>query len=624
VHRHSLLRVALCILAAGFAIGSSGCAPGVENSAPQCHYQQCVPVPAPLAAGLNASIFLDWPAVANAASYNVYYSTSTGVAPFAVEAPALGAVQPLGAPPPGPAKMPATQPTLTLTGLSPTTQYFAVVTAVDATSHVESSPSPQLTATTQVTGTADTTFGTSGFATMAGDGGSQDTGTAAATDSLGRVIVVGNSLDAGGTQHLAVWRFNVDGSADASFGTGGAVFPAPAVSGGTQDQGNAVTIDSQGRIVVAGASTAPEEVAGLGATSAMFMALWRFLPDGTLDPSFSSGGVVTAIGAATTTGTPGFSTSDEGNAVAIDSQGKIIVAGGSAVELGGGASGGYLALWRFNPDGSPDSSFTDGTCQVGGINAGGTRSGAVGGCIALTDTVPAPGTSGDIGMSVAMDGNGRIVAAGISGSIGGQNMTVWRFNADGSPDSSFGGAATGFLSSGPLTSATGAAGGTGFESANAVTLDGQGRIVVTGSSSAASQQMVIWRLDANGVPDSTFTDSACLVSGVVGGCVLGATGSSPDTGLATAIDSQGNIVVAGTSNGPSLTIWRYAPSGVGDPTWGGAGVINFPTAPAGTTGLSGSTVGLALDFAGRMVVGTSYGPTATPPFGEVGATRITP
>ena len=75
--------------------------------------------------------------------------------------------------------------------------------------------------------------------------------------------------------------------------------------------GVSITIDPSGRILVAGSST---NTAGFAN-----MAIWRYLPDGTLDPSFGPDGNGIAI--------QSMSIDQEGRSIAIDPSGRILVTG---------------------------------------------------------------------------------------------------------------------------------------------------------------------------------------------------------------------------------------------------------------------------------------------------------
>ncbi len=145
-------------------------------------------------------------------------------------------------------------------------------------------------------------------------------------------------------------------------------------------------IQSDGKIVVAGSQL------GSG------FVLLRFNPDGSLDQSFGTAGVVRTT----------LSTSDLATSIAIQKDGKILLAG---------RSNGDFALLRFTSSGSPDTSFGN--------------SGAV-----TTDLAPLLGaaTSNDQANEVAVRTDGKIYLAGITDARGTNDFAVVRYNADGSLD----------------------------------------------------------------------------------------------------------------------------------------------------------------------------------------------
>ena len=118
---------------------------------------------------------------------------------------------------------------------------------------------------------------------------------------------------------MAVWRFLPDGALDTSFGGLGFVSHEGAAGGGPGlgDEGYDLVVDGTGRILVTGA--------GVNASASRDMVTWRFLEDGSFDTSFNGQGWVTFDRAG---GNPG---SDYGRAIAIDGNGKIIVAGSADV-----------------------------------------------------------------------------------------------------------------------------------------------------------------------------------------------------------------------------------------------------------------------------------------------------
>jgi uncharacterized delta-60 repeat protein len=182
-------------------------------------------------------------------------------------------------------------------------------------------------------GAVDNTFGTLGLVTT-DFGGSVDRAFAMALQPDGKLVVAGDS-DA----NFALARYNSNGSLDPSFGAGGKVI----TTFGGIDQASAVTLQPDGKIVVAGQTDTGVSID---------FALARYMPDGSLDGAFGSGGRVTT----NFTGT----SDDLGSAVALQSDGKIVV---------GGASNGNFALARYTPGGILDTAF--GTAGTVTTNLGG-------------------------------------------------------------------------------------------------------------------------------------------------------------------------------------------------------------------------------------------------------------
>ena len=159
----------------------------------------------------------------------------------------------------------------------------------------------------------------------------------------------------------------------------------------------AVTIQPDGRIVVAGSLTKSFPNGWLHG-----FLRGPILADGQLDTSFGTGGIMTTDFGAGVWGTA--------SGVAMQSDGKIVVAGDIDVDKDE-----FLVI-RYNADGTLDSSF------------------GIGGEVA-TDF----GTGVSAGASsVALQSDGKIVAAGYDGYDTSGDFALARYNSDGSPDTSFG------------------------------------------------------------------------------------------------------------------------------------------------------------------------------------------
>ena len=318
-------------------------------------------------------------------------------------------------------------------------------------------------------------------------------------DNSGTIVIAATG-GSGTDWNIALARYNADGSLDTSFSGDGKL---TTTFGSRNDYGNAIALQADGRIIVAGSSLS---------TNSDF-ALLRYLADGTLDPSFGSGGgVITDIGAGSI---------DGGNGVALQADGRILVAGSSS-----NGSDEDVALARYNTDGSLDTSFsTDGklTAAIGGGD--------------------------DIAYAIAVQADGRIVVAGETFNGSDVDVFVMRFNADGTPDTAFG-------NGGRATTGV----GTGHDLARGVSLTADGRIVVAGSTWNGNQyDTMLLRYNGDGSLDPNFG---------TGGKVITPVSPAGDTGNAVAVQANGRIVVAGQayansqpySNG-DFSVIRYTGDG---------------------------------------------------------------
>ena len=293
------------------------------------------------------------------------------------------------------------------------------------------------------------------------------------------------------------------GSLDLTFGTNGVVSTAIGLYSG----GLSSALQSDGKIIVAGSSTSTSALSGE-------FGLVRYNNDGTLDASFGSGGkVIINFGSGV----------DAGNSVAIQSDGKIVMAGqsynGTNIDF---------ALLRCNTDGTLDNTF--------GTNG------------KLTTNF---GSSNDIANSVVIQLDGKIIAAGYTNSGAYDDFAIVRYNSDGTLDASFGVA-------GKVTTDY-----QGFsERAFSVVLQGDGKIVVGGFSGMSD--FFLTRYNTDGTLDSGFG---------TGGKVSTDFGNG-DNGNSLAIQSDGKIILAGVANNGNYNIFgiaRYNSDGSLDNTFGSGG-----------------------------------------------------
>jgi uncharacterized delta-60 repeat protein len=423
----------------------------------------------------------------------------------------------------------------------------------------------------QTSGTLDASFGTSGKATT--DFGIPAAARTLAVQADGNILVAGVAVVNGGTD-FALAHYDSSGTLDTSFGTGGKVttaFDFP----GNFDRVFTVVPQPDGKFVAVG-STVMNPFANF--------ALARFNANGTLDASFGTGGIVTT----------GFGVSAEATSAAVQADGKIVAAGFANLD---GAHD--FALVRYNSNGTLDASFgtggkvttaflsqgfseaqansvavqpdgrivAAGNAMVGGAfdfalaryNSNGTLDASFGtGGRVTTDFAGA----NDQAESVAVQPDGRIIAAGAAGLFinRGFDFALARYNSNGTLDTSFG-------TSGKVT--------TDFAGANdvpsepsAIALQGDGKIVVVGQTFVGGfSDFALVCFNSNGTLDASFG---------TGGKVTTNFASADDVPFSVAVQPDGNIVVAGgaTINGRAdFALARYV----------GGAVLSTPdidTAPA--------------------------------------------
>lgn len=248
-----------------------------------------------------------------------------------------------------------------------------------------------------------------------------------------------------------VGRLTSSGASDLTFGIAGIIqFDAGSIA----EELNAVAIDPQRRIVVAGIA---------GGTTSQSAAFARLLPSGDLDPGLSIR--LPPIG---TTNTAAF------NGVGIDVDNNIVLAGqgrylDSAIDI--------VAARRLD-DGSVDTTF--------GLQpqVGYTRFD-----VAASDQF---GTFGGFGPLETIYGIGDTYVSSQRGFAG----VVFRAQPNGVRDNGFG-----------LDGAVVFDPSTGDDRLNAMVQDSQNRIVAVGAAGAADQDFVITRLTSAGVTDTSFGSS---------------------------------------------------------------------------------------------------------------------
>lgn len=404
----------------------------------------------------------------------------------------------------------------------------------------------------------------------------------------GRILIAGSA--GGGT---AMIRYNADGSFDTAFGgnDNGMMFITAFIT--MPGFMNAIVMQPDGKIVLAGIQELMFRNLGIA----------RYNADGTPDTAFGTNGIIT---------TPIFNSDGGPGTVALTPDGKIAAAGffrnGSQYEF---------ALVRYNANGTPDTGFSgDGMSSApvsgtlmslghtlavqpdGAIIAAGyvTPTGGVGNADFAFMRVTADGTldntfdgdgklvtqvsstTHDIVNSLALQPDGKIIAAGWVRQFGGDDFALVRYAADGSLDPSFGGgiimadigeglaygrdavvqpdekilalaeayggySLVRYNANSTLDTQFGTSGKvvTPFNSSAAaprkILLQPDGKIVVAGTTGATNdQRTTIVRYNANGTLDTTFDGDGKLI-------VESIPGSFANTGVSAALGNDGKIVV---------------------------------------------------------------------------------
>lgn len=308
-------------------------------------------------------------------------------------------------------------------------------------------------------GALDPSFGDGGVVTV-DFGGSDDRAFALAVGPDGRAVLAGVS-DRSGSRDFALTRHNPDGSLDRTFGEDGlVVLPIRPL---TTDVARGVVLLPDGGILAAGVTY--DDTVSLRAHGDFMLA--RYTPAGRLDPGFGMGGVVT-----TTFGPESY---DEPYAVALQPDGRIVLGGVSNTGGGVGTLFGAdnLALARYLPNGLLDPSFGNGGKVA--VDAG-----------AMQEQLRA----------LALDPQGRIVAAGLVNGERGGDLLLARFEPDGALDSRFGATRPGLT----ITDR-----GTGREGLHAVALEPGGKIVAGGNIAPRTHtDLAVVRYDPTGHVDPSF------------------------------------------------------------------------------------------------------------------------
>lgn len=347
----------------------------------------------------------------------------------------------------------------------------------------------------------------------------------------GRIVMVG------GGYAFAVARALPDGQLDSTFAGRGYLRIMP---GGYPVAGNALALQSDGKIVVAG-------TAGSGQNSQIAVA--RLTMGGRLDSTFSGDGILqTAVAAGW----------NQITGVAIQPDGKILMTGDTDFyDILHQVTYTSFMVARLNPNGTFDSSF-----GTGGVSA------------------PYIATF-VVSRGMALQPDGRIVIVGQAVQSNQTHILLARYTGTGALDTSFGG--TGIVMTGTISDGM----------ANAVRLQPDGKVLVAGQGQLAiDDDYLLLRYNPNGTPDTSF-DGDGMVSTPISG--LGG-----DMAYTLDLLPNGRIVAAGRSLDNLKDVCSavcYNADGSLNAGFGSGGKVLF------NFGSPSDVVrGAAIDAAGRVVL----------------------
>lgn len=309
-------------------------------------------------------------------------------------------------------------------------------------------------------------------------------------DLDGKLIVSG-VIDVDGYCNTTVWRYNPDGTIDNSFGGVGHVSFANNSGGAGGSRGMGVVVDSDNNYLIVGHDNASNGTPD--------MLIWKVKNDGSLDDTFGDGSCFNGVGTGGAYGCVVFSNatglgdnSDKGLGIVQQPDGKIVVVGFSMKE---GVWESDMVIWRYNENGTLDETFGDGSCN-NGVGAGGNY-----GCSIHNSA--AGGDDCDRGWGVVLDGEKLVVVGQSGGPDGYSDMAVWRYNSDGTLDTSFN-------SVGYVTHHNASGGNTGDRASSIIVLD-DGKYLIGGSSTVTISltNAVLWKYNSDGTMDETFGDGSC-------------------------------------------------------------------------------------------------------------------
>jgi uncharacterized delta-60 repeat protein len=295
-------------------------------------------------------------------------------------------------------------------------------------------------------------------------------------DSL--IVVAGDFNNPSFNLDYLLLRLNPSGTYDTSFGNGGIVTTGFAPN--SIDETKALALQPDGKIVIAGVTANPDRD----------VALLRFNFDGSIDTTFGiNGKVFTDIN----------NENQQANAIALQPDGKIIVAGFSFTI----ATGNDLAVFRYHPNGALDTSFGVNGIAIPGINA-----------------------DDDAGLALSLQNDGKIVIAGYTYTnfTFADNLIV-RLDSTGIPDTSFNSSGIVIINNSSNENIS-----------TGVIIQPDHKIVTSGRALQSSLDFSLSRFNSNGVIDSTFGNNGHVFTDIA---------LEDDESFASLMQPDGKIVLTG-------------------------------------------------------------------------------
>ncbi|MDB5332102.1 MAG: Delta-60 repeat-containing protein [Phycisphaerales bacterium] len=459
------------------------------------------------------------------------------------------------------------------------------------------------------TGALDTGFGTKGIATISFLG--NDMASSLVIERNGEIDVAGGAqTNSQAPAKFALARLTAAGQLDSTFGKGGEVLTSFAATGGSI---NSLLIQPNGDLIATGATDSGNNY--------YYTTLVRYLPGGSLDPSFGSGGIVNSstIPAFASGGIP-VGAQTHPTFAALQSNGKIDIATTGSSLVQDYSQSNTLYVERFNANGSTDTTFgsaglasysrddilpntvmiqKNGDIVVAGTNVIETPVNSISqflfvrfstaGVLGTVTATPMAGTNiggGATAGAAVQQPDQRIIVVG-SAPFGGSDFdfALARYTLAGILDNTFG-------YHGTVQQPDGITG-----LINSIAVQSDGKILIAGSEQSpdpATQptDAVIARYNANGTLDTTF--------GADGRRFLRIGNNAAWNSIK--VQSNGDILVGGYGQVGGVDVFalaRYLPSGLGDPTFGTGGEVLAPHLGPFSTGEVCNS--LAIQSNGRIV-----------------------